>query len=80
MQQESSDEVATDPEKIIHTLFMGGGSILGMNANVVANELIKREQKKIDGTVKKKPWQVRRGGVVCRISDMDLWLNRMVNR
>ena len=55
MQQESSDEVATDPEKIIHTLFMGGGSILGMNANVVANELIKREQKKIDGTVKKKP-------------------------
>ncbi len=60
------------PEKIIHTLFMGGGSILGMNANVVSNELIKREQKKIDGTVKKKPEQVRRGGVVCRISDMDL--------
>ena len=60
MQQESSDEVATDPEKIIHTLFMGGGSILGMNANVVANELIKREQKKIDCIVKKKPSTIKK--------------------
>ena len=34
---------------------LGGGSILGMNANKVANELMKQEQKKIDGTVKKKP-------------------------
>ena len=55
MPQESSCEVATDSEKIIHTHFLGGGSILGMNANKVANELMKREQKKIDGTVKKQP-------------------------
>ena len=55
MSQESLDEVTTDSEKITHTHFLRGGSIFGMNADKVANELMKREQKKIDGTVKKQP-------------------------